>query len=124
MPNRILLVDDEMDVMGIEKELLECLGYQVTGTTSSQEAIVCFRRDPSRYDLVITDYNMPEMDGKQLTEYIRQQSWQADVPVLMVTSEQNQGRLAAVERAGVSAVCDKPFEASSIRRLISDALRR
>jgi two-component system chemotaxis response regulator CheY len=45
------------------------------------------------------------------------------VPVLLVTSEQNKGRLAAVERAGVSAICDKPFDAASIRRLISDALR-
>ena len=64
------------------------------------------------------------MDGRELIEYIRTQSWQAEVPVLMVTSEQNMGRLAAVERAGVSAICDKPFEAGSIRRLISDALTR
>jgi two-component system chemotaxis response regulator CheY len=75
-------------------------------------------------DLVITDYNMPEMDGRELTEYIRTQSWQNTVPVLMVTSEQNQGRLAAVERAGVSAICDKPFEAGSIRKLISESLTR
>lgn len=75
-------------------------------------------------DLVITDYNMPEMDGRELIEYIRTQSWQAEVPILMVTSEQNMGRLAAVERAGVSAICDKPFEAGSVRRLISDALTR
>jgi two-component system chemotaxis response regulator CheY len=60
----------------------------------------------------------------ELTEYIRTQSWQAEVPILMVTSEQNMGRLAAVERAGVSAICDKPFEAGNIRRLISDALTR
>ena len=40
-----------------------------------------------------------------------------------MTSEQNKGRLAAMERAGVSAICDKPFDAASIRRLISDALR-
>ena len=46
------------------------------------------------------------------------------MPILMVTSEQNMGRLAAVERAGVSAICDKPFEAGNIRRLISDALTR
>ena len=60
----------------------------------------------------------------ELIEYIRTQSWQAEVPILMVTSEQNMGRLAAVERAGVSAICDKPFEAGSIRRLISEALTR
>ena len=78
----------------------------------------------SMFDLVITDYNMPEMDGLALLRHIRGESWQSSVPVLMVTSEQNMGRLAAVERAGVSAICDKPFEAGSIRRLITESLTR
>jgi len=73
-------------------------------------------------DLVITDYNMPEMDGKELVEHIRKQSWQSSVPILMVTSEQNTSRLAAVEQAGVSAICDKPFEPSSVKAMIEKAL--
>ena len=73
-------------------------------------------------DLVVTDYNMPEMDGRQLVEYIRQQSWQRSVPILMVTSEQSFSRLAAVEEAGVSGICDKPFEPGTIRRLLQRIL--
>ena len=120
---RVLLVDDSQMSRRHLRRLLEEIGVdRIIEAKDGQQAVGVLQE--SMFDLVITDYNMPEMDGRQLTEYIRTQSWQADVPVLMVTSEQNQGRLAAVERAGVSAICDKPFEASSIRRLISDALRR
>jgi len=73
-------------------------------------------------DLVITDYNMPEMDGKGLVDFIRQQSWQASVPILMVTSEADMGRLAAIESAGVSGICDKPFEAHVVRELLGRLL--
>jgi two-component system chemotaxis response regulator CheY len=120
---RVLLVDDSLSSRRHLRRLLTELGIErVTEAVNGKEAVALLEQ--AMVDLVITDYNMPEMDGRELTEYIRTQSWQAEVPVLMVTSEQNMGRLAAVERAGVSAICDKPFEAGSIRRLISDALTR
>ncbi len=118
---RVLLVDDSNASRRHLRRLLEELGVErITEACNGREAVDCLQT--TMVDLVITDYNMPEMDGRELTEYIRTQSWQNAVPVLMVTSEQNMGRLAAVEKAGVSAICDKPFEATSIRRLIADAV--
>ena len=61
---------------------------------------------------------MPEMDGGTLVEQIRNHSNQASVPVLMVTSEEDQNRLAAVQQMGVSAICDKPFEPRTLRHLM------
>ncbi|MBS1143602.1 MAG: response regulator [Proteobacteria bacterium] len=120
---RVLLVDDSLSSRRHLRRLLAELGIErVTEAVDGKEAVALLEQ--AMVDLVITDYNMPEMDGRELTEYIRTQSWQAEVPVLMVTSEQNMGRLAAVERAGVSAICDKPFEAGTIRRLISESLTR
>lgn len=120
---RILLVDDSKAARRHMLRLLGELGVErITEAVNGKEAVD--RLQETMVDLVITDYNMPEMDGHELTQYIRTQSWQNTVPVLMVTSEQNQGRLAAVERAGVSLVCDKPFDATSIRRLISEAINR
>lgn len=120
---RVLVVDDSVASRHHLRRLLEQLGIeQIVEAADGKQAVSILQE--SMFDLVITDYNMPEMDGRELTEYIRTESWQAEVPILMVTSEQNMGRLAAVERAGVSAICDKPFEASSIRRLISDALQQ
>ena len=120
---RVLLVDDSLMSRRHLRRLLEELGVsRIFEAENGREAVALLQ--DTLVDLVVTDYNMPEMDGRELTEFIRTQSWQAEVPVLMVTSEQNQGRLAAVERAGVSAICDKPFEAASIRRLISGALQQ
>jgi two-component system, chemotaxis family, chemotaxis protein CheY len=117
---RVLLVDDSKSSRRHLLRLLNELGIEkVTEAVNGKEAVAILQE--TMVDLVITDYNMPEMDGRELTEYIRTESWQSHVPILMVTSEQNQGRLAAVERAGVSAMCDKPFEAGSIRKLISES---
>lgn len=120
---RVLVVDDSLASRHHLRRLLEELGIERISEAVDGKQAVDLLQD-TMVDLVITDYNMPEMDGRELTEYIRTQSWQNSVPILMVTSEQNMGRLAAVERAGVSAICDKPFEAGSIRKLISDALTR
>jgi len=65
---------------------------------------------------------MPEMDGLGLLRHIRGESWQSSVPVLMVTSETNPERLAAVRAAGVSGICDKPFEPKVVKRVIEAAL--
>ncbi|MCL2523140.1 MAG: response regulator [Betaproteobacteria bacterium] len=120
---RVLIVDDSATSRRHLGRLLGELGItRIIEATNGKEAVAVLAE--TLFDLVITDYNMPEMGGRELIEYIRTQSWQAEVPVLMVTSEQNRGRLAAVERAGVSAICDKPFEAGGIRRLISEALTR
>jgi two-component system chemotaxis response regulator CheY len=74
------------------------------------------------YDFVVTDYNMPHMDGRELIEHIRTASAQSSLPVLMVTSESNSNRLAAVQQSGVSAICDKPFEPAMVKRLVRQIL--
>lgn len=119
---KVLLVDDSAMSRHHIRHLLESMGIErVVEAENGREAIPLLA--DTVFDLVLTDYNMPEMDGRALVEYIRTQSWQTEVPVLMLTSENNEGRLAAVEKAGVSAICDKPFDGGSIRELIVNALR-
>jgi len=74
------------------------------------------------FDLVVTDFNMPEMDGEALTRYIRERSAQKSIPVLMVTSEENESRLSAVQQAGVSGICDKPFDPDTVKHIIRSML--
>jgi len=97
--------------------VLERIGFEsFTEAIDGREAIPLV--DNMLFDLVVTDYNMPGIDGLGLVDYIRNKSIQASVPILLVSSEQDQGRLAAVIDAGVSAVCDKPFEMGLVRSLI------
>jgi two-component system chemotaxis response regulator CheY len=78
--------------------------------------------EDTMFDLVVTDYNMPNVDGLGLIDFIRTKSIQSSVPILMVSSESDQGRLAAVMDAGVSAICDKPFETNLVRNLVGQIL--
>lgn len=118
---RVLLVDDSANARHFIRHVLGNLGIEQFIEAANGAQAVQVLADTT-VDLVITDYNMPEMDGLALVEYIRQQSWQNSVPILMVTSESDMSRLAAVEQAGVSAICDKPFETQTIKRLIEQAL--
>jgi two-component system chemotaxis response regulator CheY len=118
---RVLLVDDSPSARKFMRRVLENLGIEkFIEAENGKEAVAILAE--TMFDLVVTDYNMPEMDGQALVEYIRAQSWQNSVPILMVTSETNQGRLAAVQESGVSGICDKPFEPAVVKRLLWDML--
>jgi two-component system chemotaxis response regulator CheY len=117
----VLVVDDSalarkmicrtLNKMGIEK---------VTEADDGSEAIPLIQAN--RYDFIVTDFNMPEVDGHELLRFIRIESNQSHVPVLMVTTEGDAGKLAAIQQDGVSAIMNKPFEPSEVKQLIEDSL--
>lgn len=117
----VLIVDDSASARRFIRRVLENLGIDKIIEADNGRAAAAVLAE-TMVDLVVTDYNMPEMDGRELIEHIRTQSWQSSVPVLMVTSEADSGRLAAVMEAGVSGICDKPFEPGVVKRLLRDIL--
>lgn len=119
---KVLLVDDSEFSRKYIQKVLNNIGIeQITFANDGRQALALFREH--YFDLLVTDFNMPEMDGLQLVEAIRGNAEQmSPIPVLMVTSERDQNRLAAIEKSGVSAILDKPFEPQSIKRLIVQLL--
>ncbi|MEW5056828.1 hypothetical protein A9Q80_02180 [Cycloclasticus sp. 46_83_sub15_T18] len=114
---KILLVDDSKLARKHIVRTLRSMGLEhITEAVNGREAVTLL--DDTMFDLIVTDYNMPEMDGRELSAYIREQSSQTSVPIIMVTSEHDSNRLAAVQQAGVSAICDKPFDPENVRQLI------
>lgn len=114
---RILVVDDSRFSLRHITHVLRQLGVEhIAQAANGREAAEMIR--DQTFDLVITDYHMPEMDGEQLTHYIRKISDQPSLPVLMVTGEHDQTRLATVQQAGISALLDKPFDVASVRDLL------
>ena len=118
---QVLLVDDSRMSRNLLRRILEGMG--VEHILEAENGMQGARMIHDHYfDLVISDYNMPEMDGQELVDFIRNQSGQPGLPVLMVTSESNQSRLAAMQKAGVSAICDKPFEPVTLKRILERIL--
>lgn len=117
----VLLVDDSNLSRRHLANILRSMGIEnITEAENGQQAFELVLAN--FYDLIVTDLHMPKMDGKELVEQVRQNSQQASVPILMVSSEKNQSRLAVVQQAGVSAICDKPFEAKNIKQMIERML--
>ncbi len=80
---RILLVDDEEQIVAMERQMLENLGYHVTARTDSQEALKVFAEHPQDFDLVITDMTMPYMTGDQLAQ--KMLDIEPNIPVILCT---------------------------------------
>lgn len=119
---KVLLVDDSALARKHIRRTLSSMGLEnVIEAENGREAVNILNN--TLFDLILTDYNMPEMDGRELSAYIREQSNQSSVPIIMVTSEHNENRLAAVQQAGVSAICDKPFEPGNVKQLIQQLIK-
>ncbi len=114
---KVLVVDDSFTSRHIIRQMLERLGVeQILEAENGHEAQRLIEQE--FFDLVVTDYHMPRMDGRELSRFIREHSSQPGVPVLMVTSETDRSRLAGIEQSGVSAVFDKPFTIEILRGMM------
>ncbi|HED40244.1 MAG TPA: response regulator [Chromatiales bacterium] len=113
----VLVVDDSLTARKHICRVLNNLGIEnIVQAVNGHEALECMAHQ--LFDLIVTDYNMPEMDGQELTRYVREKGLQKSIPILMVTSEASSSHLAGIKQAGVSALCDKPFEPGEVKSLI------
>ena len=118
---KVLVVDDSMTARNHISRALRNMGFEsLTEATDGINASELIKNN--YFDLIVTDYNMPNMNGRELVEFVRTKSDQASIPILLVSSEDDESRLAAVQQAGVSAVCDKPFEPEYVRQLLEKIL--
>ncbi|WP_432695775.1 response regulator [Marinobacterium sp. YM272] len=114
---QVLLVDDSGLSRKFVRQILTSAGIEtVVEAKDGAEALKYL--DEQLFDLVVSDYNMPNIDGLEMVDHIRNHSSQPTVPVMMITSEQNQSRLAAIQSAGVSALCSKPLSYDVMKQLI------
>ncbi|GAB6040628.1 response regulator [Endothiovibrio diazotrophicus] len=117
----VLVVDDSATSRQLIRTVLENLGVElIREAVDGREAMALIEEE--LFDLVVTDYHMPQVDGEALIRFIREESPQGAVPILMVTSETDESRLAAIEQSGVSSLCNKPFEPAVVRELLERVL--
>lgn len=115
---RILLVDDEEPVADIANRQLERLGYTVTKETSSQNALALFENAPEKYDLLISDLSMPEMNGIKLAG--RMKEIKPELPVIICTGFTDRITDETIRKIGIDGYILKPF----IKRELAETIRR
>lgn len=118
----ILLVDDENSIAQMEKETLEHLGYQVTTTTNSLEALRNFQESPDNFDLLITDMTMPNMNGVELAQKILLHK--PGFPIILCSGFSELIDEKKAKALGIREYIKKPFIimeiATAIRRALQD----
>ena len=106
---RVLVVDDERQIVDYEVQILHRTGYTTNGFLSSLAALDALRADPDRYDLVITDMAMPDMTGLQLFTEIRK--IRSSIPVLLCTGYSEHVTAESSRSMGINGYLAKPFTA-------------
>jgi PAS domain S-box-containing protein len=119
---KVLLVDDEPDIIEAEKTILERLGYSVVARASSADALTVFDSEPGRFDVVITDQTMPGMTGLALAKKIIEK--RADVPVILCTGYSEVVSEEEIQKAGIRELVMKPVSRQEMRKILRRALKR
>jgi len=118
---RILLVEDNVALSGVICFNLTRAGYQVTAVSNGREAIEALGR--GRYDLVLSDQQMPKMTGIQLCEHIREMPDHVHTPFILLTAKCMEIDVAKLrQRLGMSAALPKPFSPSELLTCIEESL--
>ncbi|MFK8024018.1 MAG: PleD family two-component system response regulator [Ilumatobacter sp.] len=111
---RALVVDDARVARKMVGKMMTDLGFDVVSAEHGQDALD--KLDPSDPpDAVVTDWNMPVMDGAELAKTLRRSEEFASIPVLMISSESDPRRVAKALLSGVDEYLFKPVDVSMIR---------
>jgi len=113
-PNmKFLVVDDFSTMRRIVRNLLKELGF--TNVDEAEDGVAALQKLGSGgFDFVVTDWNMPNMDGLTLLQTIRKTPNLKDLPVLMITAEAKKENIIAAAQAGASGYIVKPFTAATL----------
>ncbi|MBT3386964.1 MAG: response regulator [Desulfobacula sp.] len=117
---QILLIDDEEAILTMEKKLLERLGYQVTSQIISVEALEVFRANSNKFDLVITDMQMPNMSGDKLSAELVKIN--PDIPVLLCTGYNEAMSEEKAFSMGIKGFLLKPIVLKDLSQKIREVL--
>jgi two-component system chemotaxis response regulator CheY len=109
-----LVVDDSATMRQILKEYLKKLGFAVTEAANGREALDVLKAMPTA-DLVLVDWNMPEMDGVSFVRAVRADPSYAALPLLMVTTNTELSQVSTALEAGANEYIMKPFTREMIR---------
>jgi len=116
----VLFLDDEEALVRLARRLLERLGYRVTGFSDAEAALASVRDDPTRFDLAITDFNMPGLSGVQVAELLRM--IRPDLPVILTSGNITDDLRESAAHAGVSHVLHKPSTMEELAEVVHRCL--
>lgn len=120
---KILIVDDFSTMRRIIKNLLRDLGFNNTAEADDGKTALPMLKT-GEFQFLVTDWNMPGMQGIDLLKAVRTEENIKNIPVLMVTAEQKREQIIAAAEAGVNGYIVKPFTAATLKEKIDKIFAR
>lgn len=120
MPDKVLVVEDSRAMRGFVSSILEATGeYEVIEVDNGFDALRALPRGD--YALIVTDVNMPDVSGIELTKFVRQNPKYKAIPVVVISTDSASKDLQRAREAGASDFLAKPFTADELLAVIARA---
>jgi DNA-binding response OmpR family regulator len=120
MAKRILVVDDDENILSLERTILEQKGFAVTTAAGGAEALEILGQED--FDLVLLDVMMPEIDGFTVCRRIKEEPRTKEIPVIFLTAKGGGEALAEGFESGAIMYINKPFTANKLLTIVNTML--
>jgi two-component system chemotaxis response regulator CheY len=120
---RILIVDDSSTMRRIIGNVVQQLGVAKDDFDEAEDGVVAWKlfKEKNDYDVVLTDWNMPNMNGLELVKAIR--GVNTEIPIVMITTEGGKGEVITALKAGVNNYIVKPFSAEILKEKLDGLVK-
>lgn len=120
---KILVVDDSSTMRRIIGNVIMQLGFNKEDYDEAEDGVKAWKMlNEGQYDVILTDWNMPNMNGLELVKKIRAEGSHIKTPIIMITTEGGRGEVIAALRAGVNNYIVKPFPAETLKEKLDSVL--
>lgn len=122
---RILIVDDSSTMRRIIGNVVMQLGFAKDDFAEAEDGVKAWKMlEESQYDIILTDWNMPNMNGLDLVKKIRSGGNHQKVPIIMITTEGGKSEVITALKAGVNNYIVKPFSAEILKEKLDGVLKK
>lgn len=122
MKKKILVLDDSPFMLKVIGDILTGLNYEVT--TVDNGKLACQAVESTRYDMIITDMNMPDMDGIKFTQQVKKYPNCKFVPVVMLSGVEDKDKIAEARKVGISTFLSKPLNEKQFKTILQVILNK
>lgn len=116
MARTIMIVDDSASMRQLVTFALKDAGYEVVAAVNGKDALG--KLDGAKIDMIVTDLNMPEMDGIEFIQQLRAAEKHKFMPIVMLTTESNESKKQEARKAGASGWIVKPFKVEQLLSVV------
>lgn len=121
---RILIVDDSSTMRRIIGNVVMQLGFTKDDFDEAEDGVKAWKLlSESQYDIILTDWNMPNMNGLELVKKVRGEGNHMKVPIIMITTEGGKSEVITALKAGVNNYIVKPFNAQVLKEKLDGVLK-